>query len=72
MENNTSETKDSFQQYGRISMEDFKRLYGEDYLDAINIETWKVDRNLAKLYSQIEHELFDAKRIELAYNVAIR
>lgn len=53
-------------------MEDFKRLYGEDYMDAINIETWKVDRNLAKLYSQIEQELFDAKRSELASHEAIR
>ena len=42
MENNTPGTEDSYKQYGRISFEDFKKLYGEDYIDAINIETWKI------------------------------
>src|SRR3989338_8887150 len=48
MENNTPGTEDSYKQYGRISFEDFKKLYGEDYIDAINIETWKIDRDLSK------------------------
>src|SRR3989344_4195916 len=72
MENNTPGTEDSYKQYGRISFEDFKKLYGEDYIDAINIETWKIDRDLSKLYSQIEKELFTAKRNELESNQVIR
>src|SRR3989338_4383686 len=72
MENNTPGTEDSYKQYGRISFEDFKKLYGEDYIDAINIETWKIDRDLSKLYSQIEKELFTAKRSELGANQVIR
>lgn len=72
MENTTQGTEDSHQQYSRMSFDDFRRIYGEDYTDAINIDTWKVDRNLARLYSQIEQELFDAKRNELESHQVIR
>jgi len=71
MENNTSGTEDSRKHYGRMSF-DFKKIYGEEYTEAINIETWKVDRNLAKLYTQIEAELFSAKRNELESHQVIR
>lgn len=72
MENNTSEKEDPFKHYGRISFEDFRKLYGEDYTDAINIKTWDVDRNLANLYSDIEEEIFTAKRNERASHQVIR
>lgn len=72
MENTTSGTEDSRKQYGQMSFDDFKKIYGEEYTDAINIETWKVDRNLAKLYTQIEAELFNAKRNELESHQVIR
>jgi hypothetical protein len=72
MENTTSGTEDSRKQYGQMSFDDFKKIYGEEYTEAINIETWKVDRNLAKLYTQIEAELFNAKRNELESHQVIR
>lgn len=72
MENNTSETDDPQKNYGHMSFDNFRKSYGEDFTDAINIETWKIDRNLAKLYSKIEHELFDAKRGELERHQTIR
>jgi hypothetical protein len=72
MENTTSGAEDSRKQYGQMSFDDFKKIYGEEYTDAINIETWKVDRNLAKLYTQIEAELFNAKRNELESHQVIR
>jgi len=72
MENKTLGAEDSLNQYERSSFDHFKKLYGEDYTDAINIETWKVDRNLARLYSEIEKELFAAKKSELESHEVIR
>ncbi len=71
MEINTSDT-DPHKQYESMSFNAFKKLYGEDFTDAINIDTWNVDRNLAKVYTQIEEELFEAKRSELESQQVIR
>ncbi len=65
MKNITPETGNPQNNDGRQSIDYFKKLYGEDYTDAINIKTWEVDRNLARLYSEIEKELFAAKKGEL-------
>ena len=72
MENDTFGAENDQNQHENPSSDHFKRLYGEDYTDAINIETWKIDRNLTKLYSDIEKELFAAKKSELESHEVIR
>jgi hypothetical protein len=47
------------------SVDDFKRAYGEDFTDAIDIDTWRIGENLAHLYPLIEKELIQAKQDEL-------
>jgi len=72
MENKTSDREDDYTQYGRMSFNDFRKLYGEDYSEATNIETWKPDRNLGRLYSRIEEEIITAKQNEQDSNSVIR
>lgn len=72
MKEDTTEQVDSQRLYGNLSSDDFKKSYGEDFARTIDIETWKIDRNLAKLYAKIEEELFDAKRNEIKANKVFR
>ncbi len=72
MKEDTSEQGDPQKLYEDLSTDDFKKSYGEDLANTIDIETWKIDRNLAKLYSKIEQELLDAKRNEIKANKVFR
>ncbi|WDF54339.1 hypothetical protein [Mucilaginibacter sp. KACC 22063] len=47
------------------SVDDFKRAYGEDFTQAIDIDTWRIGENLAHLYPLIEKELIQARQDEL-------
>lgn len=44
-----------------LSIDDFKRAYGENFSEAIDIGTWHIGENLAELYPIIESELIKAK-----------
>jgi hypothetical protein len=57
---------------GNLSVDDFKRAYGEDFSNAINIDTWRLGENLAELYPLIERELIQAKKDELKTHKAFR
>lgn len=57
---------------GNLSVDDFKRAYGEDFSNAINIDTWRIGENLAELYPLIEKELIQAKKDELKTHKAFR
>lgn len=46
---------------GTVSLDDFKRSFGENFSDAIDISTWRIGENLAELYPIIESELLKAK-----------
>lgn len=45
-------------------MDDFKKSYGENFSDAIDIDTWRIGENMADLYPVIESELIKAKQDE--------
>lgn len=47
-----------------VSIDDFKRSYGENFSDAIDIDTWRIGANMAELYPMIESELIKAKQDE--------
>ncbi|HLG40898.1 MAG TPA: hypothetical protein VI461_14560, partial [Chitinophagaceae bacterium] len=47
-----------------LSLDDFKKSFGENFSDAIDIETWRIGENLAELYPVIENELLKAKQDE--------
>lgn len=49
---------------GNVSMDDFKKVYGEDFSKTIDIDTWRIGENLAELYPLIEKELTQAKKDE--------
>lgn len=66
------ENKDIEKQNKDLSLDDFKKAYGEDFSNTINLETWRVGENLAELYPLIEIEIIKAKRDELATQKAIR
>jgi hypothetical protein len=55
-----------------LSYDDFRRAFGEDFAETININTWQVGENLAELYPKIEEELMSAKRNEAKAQRAIR
>lgn len=48
-----------------LSIDDFKRAYGENFSEAIDIGTWHIGENLAELYPIIENELIKAKLDEV-------
>ena len=54
------------------SLDDFKKAYGEDFSNAINLETWRVGENLAELYPLIESEIIKSKQDELETQRTIR
>lgn len=72
MENNITETDDSYLPDESYHFDNFKKSYGEEFTDALNIDTWQIDRNLARLYAKIERELFDAKHSEMERHQTIR
>jgi len=47
-----------------LTVDDFKKAYGENFSDAIDIDTWRIGENLAELYPLIESELIKAKQDE--------
>lgn len=57
---------------GDISVDDFKKVYGEDFSNAVNIDTWHLGENLAELYQNLERELVAAKKDELQTHRAFR
>ncbi len=57
---------------GNVSMDDFKKAYGEDFSKTIDIDTWRIGENLAELYPLIEKELTQAKKDELKTHQTFR
>lgn len=57
---------------GDVSMDDFKKAYGEDFSKTIDIDTWRIGENLAELYPLIEKELTQAKKDELKTHQTFR
>lgn len=47
-----------------LSVDDFQKAFGENFLDAIDINTWSIGANLAELYPLIESEWLQAKTDE--------
>jgi len=55
-----------------LSLDDFKKAYGEDFSDTINIDTWRVGENLAELYPVIESEIIKSRKDELETHKTLR
>ncbi|WDO13955.1 hypothetical protein MH928_04460 [Flavobacterium sp. WW92] len=66
MENNDNLPQDSskIKIDNNSSISDFKKSYGEDFSNTIDIDTWRMGENLADLYPLIEQELIKAKQDE--------
>ncbi len=47
-----------------LSVDDFQRAFGENFADAIDINTWSIGANLSELYPLIEEEWLKAKTDE--------
>ncbi len=47
-----------------LSADDFQKAFGENFSDAIDINTWSIGANLAELYPLIESEWLQAKTDE--------
>lgn len=47
-----------------LSVDDFQKAFGENFSDAIDINTWSIGANLAELYPLIESEWLQAKTDE--------
>jgi hypothetical protein len=47
-----------------LSVDDFQKAFGENFSDAIDINTWSIGANLAELYPLIEAEWLQAKTDE--------
>jgi hypothetical protein len=47
-----------------LSVDDFQRAFGENFADAIDINTWSIGANLSELYPLIEEEWLKAKSDE--------
>ncbi|WP_276348835.1 hypothetical protein [Daejeonella sp. JGW-45] len=54
------------------SLDDFKKAYGENFSDTIDIDTWRVGENLAELYPLIESEILSSKKDELKHHKTLR
>jgi hypothetical protein len=57
---------------GSESMGDFERSFGENFSNAIDIDTWRMGEDLAELYSKIEKELAEVKQDEGKHRQIIR
>ncbi|MXV14344.1 hypothetical protein [Hufsiella ginkgonis] len=64
MEDNENIEERDFPVENQTNVDDFKRAYGEDFSNAIDIDTWRIGENLAQLYPLIEKELIQAKQDE--------
>lgn len=49
---------------GSLPTDDFRRAFGEDFAEAIDINTWSIGANLSELYPVIEAEWLKAKSDE--------
>jgi hypothetical protein len=47
-----------------LSLDDFQKAFGENFSDAIDINTWSIGANLSELYPLIESEWLQAKTDE--------
>ena len=47
-----------------LAVDDFQKAFGENFSDAIDINTWSIGANLAELYPLIESEWLQAKTDE--------
>lgn len=54
------------------SIDDFRKAYGEDFSNTIDINTWRIGENLAELYPLIERELILAKKDEIKIQETFR
>ena len=50
----------------------FKAAYGEDFANAINLDTWPLGEDLGKLYARLEKEVSDAIKDEQRISNTIR
>lgn len=64
IEENISSSNLSPKGDGALSVDDFKKAFGEDFSEAIDINTWSIGANLAELYPLIESEWLQAKTDE--------
>ena len=44
-----------------LSLDDFQKAFGENFSDAIDINTWSIGANLAELYPIIEGGMVESK-----------
>jgi len=63
---------DISKQVDNNSLNEFKKSYGEEFSNTIDLDTWRVGENLADLYPQIEEEIKKAKRDEFKTHQALR
>jgi hypothetical protein len=47
-----------------LYVDDFRRAFGENFIDAIDINTWSIGANLSELYPVVEQEWLKAKTDE--------
>lgn len=55
-----------------VSIDDFKKVYGEDFSKTIDIDTWRIGENLAELFPFIQNELTEARKDELRIHKTFR
>lgn len=55
-----------------LSVDDFHRAFGENFVDAIDINTWNIGTNLSELYPVIEQEWLKAKTDESKHQRVFR
>lgn len=55
-----------------LSVDDFQRAFGENFVDAIDINTWSIGANLSELYPVIEQEWLKAKTDESRHRQIFR
>src|SRR6476660_9815949 len=55
-----------------LSVDDFQKAFGENFSDAIDINTWHLGENLADIFSRIDDEMFNSKSDENRNQKTIR
>jgi len=55
-----------------LSTDDFQKAFGENFSEAIDINTWHLGENLADIFPRIEEEMFNAKSDENRNHKTIR
>lgn len=56
----------------QLSVDDFEKAYGENFSNAIDIDTWRIGENLAEYLPLIESELIKARQDEVKTHQAFR